>query len=213
MYFGCLRGTPYRWLDVCALTERLCREQNPACELVSINYFTADIRAKFSSRGEVSYRAQQDYLLSLQAHNIARNPRLKVIKGKYNVQSKTYYAHQNPIDCNRKLTVWAPEEKQTDVSIAVNMLCDAMEKPIDQLVIVSNDSDLTPALHAIRTRWPELSVGVIAPVRGQERNSSADLSKFANWTRSGITQEELAATQLPEKVRTRKRVISKPEHW
>lgn len=51
-------------------------------ELVSIKYFTADISAKFSSRGDVSYRAQQDYLLSLQAHSKEKNARLEVNKGK-----------------------------------------------------------------------------------------------------------------------------------
>ena len=46
LYFGSLRGTPYRWLDLCALIKRLCHEQTPACELVAIKYFTADIKAK-----------------------------------------------------------------------------------------------------------------------------------------------------------------------
>ena len=208
-----MQGTPYRWLDVRALAERLCHEQNPASELVVIKFFTADIKAKFSSRGEASYRAQQDYLLTLQAHSRAKNGQLEVVKGRYNVQPKTYYAHQDPIDFNQKLTVWAPEEKQTDVSIAVHMLCDAMDQSIDQMVIFSNDSDLAPALRAVKMRWRDLTIGVIAPVRGAERNSSADLSEHSDWTRRGITEEELGSSQLPEMVRTRKRVIVKPEHW
>lgn len=191
----------------------MCHEQNPACELVSIKYFTADISAKFSSRGDVSYRAQQDYLLSLQAHSKEKNARLEVIKGKYNVQLKKYYAYRDPIDFNQKLAVWAPEEKQTDVSIAVHMLCDVMDQSIDQTVIFSNDSDLAPALRVAKMRWHDLKVGVIAPVRGADRNASADLCEHADWTRRGISDEELAEAQLPEKVCTRKRVISKPEHW
>ena len=213
MYFGSLQGTPYRWLDVCALAKRLCREQNPACELVCIKYFTADVRAKFSSRGEVSYRAQQDYLLSLQAHAKKNNARLEVTRGKYAVQPKKFYAHQDPVDFNLKLAVWAPEEKQTDVSIAVHMICDAMDQSSDQAVVFSNDSDLAPALRAIKLRWRGLKVGVVAPVRGAERNASADLCEHADWTRTGISDEELAATQLPARVRTRKRVIAKPGHW
>ena len=213
LYFGSLQGTPYRWLDVCALANRLCREQNPACELVLIKYFTADIRAKFSSRGEVSYRAQQDYLLSIQAYGKEQNAQLEVIKGKYNVQPKKFYAYRDPIDFNSKLAVWAPEEKQTDVSIAVHMLCDVMDQPIDQVVIFSNDSDLAPALRVIKMRWHGLKVGIVAPIRGEGRNASADLCEYADWTRRGISDEELAATQLPEKVRTRKRAITRPEHW
>lgn len=152
-------------------------------------------------------------MLSLQAHNKVKNTQFEVIKGKYNVQPKKYYAYQEPIDFNQKLAVWAPEEKQTDVSIAVHMLCDAMDKSLDQAVIFSNDSDLAPALSAAKLRWPGLKIGVIAPIRGEDRNSSADLRGNADWTRRGITEKELAATQLPEKVHTRKRVITKPAHW
>lgn len=213
LYFGILQGTAYRWLDVCALAERLCHEHNPASKIVSIRYFTADIKARYSPRGEASYRAQQDYLLSLQAHSRANNTELEVIKGKYNVQPKTFYVYRDPIDFDQKLTVWAPEEKQTDVSIAVHLLCDAMEKSIDQVVIFSNDSDLAPALRAVKVHWPSLEIGVVAPIRGLERKSSTDLSESADWTRRGISESELAATQLPERMPTRKRVIAKPEHW
>ncbi len=213
LYFGSLRGTPYRWLDLCALIKRLCHEQNPACELVAIKYFTADIKAKLSSHGEASCKAQQDYLLSLQAHNNRQDFRLEVVKGKYNIQPKEYYAHQEPVDFDNKLAVWVPEEKQTDVAIAVHMFGDAIDKAFDQAVIVSNDSDLAPAVEAVKLRWPDLTIGIIAPIRGESRQSSVVLKAIADWTRQRITEEELATAQLPEKVATRKRAIVKPQHW
>ena len=56
-------------------------------------------------------------------------------------------------------------------------------------------------------------IGVIAPIRGESRQFSAALKTMADWTRQIIKEEELAAAQLPEKVATRKRAITKPPHW
>ena len=213
LYFGSLRGTPYRWLDLSALVQGLCYEQNPACELLSIKYYTADIKAKLSSHGQASCKAQQDYLLSLQAHSESNGVRLKVVKGKYNIQPKEYYVHQEPVDFNQKQAVWVAEEKQTDVAIAVDLLCDAFDKSCDQVVIFSNDSDLAPALSVLKSRWPDIKIGIVAPIRGERRQPSADLKVIADWTRHSIREQELAGAQLPGKVITRKRAILKPEHW
>jgi len=76
-----LRGTPYRWLDLSALVNLICHEQNPDCELLVIKYYTADIKAKLSSHGEASCKAQQDYLLSLQAQSKYNGIQLEIIKG------------------------------------------------------------------------------------------------------------------------------------
>ncbi len=213
LYFGSLKGTPYRWLDVPALVKQLCHEQSPNCELAAIKYYTADIKAKLSPHQDAACKAQQDYLLSLQAHSKAQNLKLKIIKGKYSIQAKDYFAFQEPVDFGNKLSVWVAEEKQTDVAIAVDMLCDVLDDACDQLVIFSNDSDLAPALGEVKSRWPGKTVGVVAPTRGEGRQPSADLKKIADWTRHGIRKNELESSQLPEKVQTRKRIISKPGHW
>ena len=213
LYFGSLKGTPYRWLDLPGLVKQLCHEQNPNCELVAIKYYTADIKAKLSPHQDASCKAQQDYLLSLQAHSDAQNSKLEIIKGKYNIWTAEYYAFQEPVDFENKLAVWVAEEKQTDVAIAVDLLCDVLDGACDQVVIFSNDSDLAPALREVKSRWPSKTIGVIAPIRSEGRQPSADLKKIADWTRHEIRENELASSQLPDKVQTRKRIISKPEHW
>jgi len=213
LYFGSLKGTSYRWLDIPALVKRICNEQSPCCELTAIKYYTADIKAKLSSRKDSSCKAQNDYHLSLQAYNSDRGLEFEIIKGKYNIRSKEYYAYQEPVNFDEKLSVWVPEEKQTDVAIAVDLLCDVMDDACDQVVVFSNDSDLAPALKAVKSRWPSKVVGVVAPIRGKGRQSSADLKQGADWTRDRINDHDLESSQLPDTVQTRKRVISKPEHW
>lgn len=208
-----MKGTPYRWLDVPALVNLICHEQNPACELLVIKYYTADIKAKLSSHGEASCKSQQNYLLALQAQSKSNDITLEIIKGRYNIQHKEYYAHQEPVDFSLKKAVWVAEEKQTDVAIAVDLLCDVFDNRCDQIVVFSNDSDLTPALNVVKSRWEDVTIGVVAPIRGEKRQPSADLKEIADWTRHGIKEQELAKTQLPSKVITRKRAIAKPEHW
>ena len=98
LYFGSLKGTPYRWLNILGLVKALCYEQNPHCNLVAIKYYTADIKDKLSPHGVTSCQAQQNYLLSIQAMSIASGIPLEIIKGKYNLQLKNYYAHNEPVN-------------------------------------------------------------------------------------------------------------------
>ncbi len=210
LYFGSLQGTPYRWLDVSKLVSRICKEQNPETELFNIKYFTADIKAKLSPRGNQSCIAQQDYLLSLKAHS----PNIEIIKGKYNISKAHYHQHGEPVNFDIKYAVWRAEEKQTDVNIALHMFCDAaVDNLCDQIVLFSNDSDLAPALQRIKQRNPKIIIGIVAPVRDSHRNPSIDLQNYSSWTRHGISAEELLDSQLPNKVITRKRPISRPDHW
>lgn len=43
LYYGCLRGTPHRWLDLEQLARRLLASHN---QLVGIKYFTARVSAR-----------------------------------------------------------------------------------------------------------------------------------------------------------------------
>ena len=209
LYFGSLQGTPYRWLDISLLASRICKEQSPGAKIEAIKYFTADIKAKLSRRGQDSCIAQRDYLLSLNAYL----PNIKIIKGKYNISKSQYHPHGDPVDFSVKHSVWRAEEKQTDVNIAIHMLCDAVDNTCEQMVLFSNDSDLYPAIKEVKERHPDLKIGVVAPIRDNERQPSADLMEYSDWTRHGIRSEELESSQLPHQVLTRKRRIIKPDHW
>lgn len=210
LYFGCLQNTPYRWLDVSKLVSRICKEQSHKTELIGVKYFTADIKAKLSRRGNESCITQQNYLLSLKAYS----PNIEIIKGKYNISKAQYHQHGEPVDFDKKHAVWRAEEKQTDVNIALHMFCDSVVDNIcEQVVLFSNDSDLAPALYAIKKRNSKITIGIVAPVRDNERKSSIDLREHSDWTRNGIQSHELLESQLPNRVITRKRPIIKPAHW
>lgn len=212
LYFGCLkRNKSRRWLDIEALFKRLCHENDPNATVVLTKYFTAPIKSQLSPRGAVSSQAQSQYLRALTQHSTA----LEVIQGRYQVIRNTLLLDQNPIDFEKRKRVIRAEEKQTDVNIAVHMLCDAINGACDQQVLVTNDTDCVPILVALRQKFPAMVLGVIAPLQEQDetRGPSTELAQLAHWSRRHIRDEELAAAQLPDIVKTKKRYLRKPAHW
>ncbi len=64
-------------------------------------------------------------------------------------------------NCNHK---WSShEEKETDVNIASYLIDLAYQNKFDRALIISNDSDLGPAIRLIRKRFPEKRITTIAP--------------------------------------------------
>jgi uncharacterized LabA/DUF88 family protein len=56
------------------------------------------------------------------------------------------------------------EEKQTDVNIAVHLFKLAVSNSYDTAIIVSGDSDLIPAITAVRLAFPSKRVGLALPM-------------------------------------------------
>ena len=68
----------------------------------------------------------------------------------------------------QQVAIWSLEEKQTDVNIAIAMYRTAVKQQelpeheqITQLVLVSNDSDFSPAIKAVREDFPNMRIGVM----------------------------------------------------
>lgn len=56
------------------------------------------------------------------------------------------------------------EEKQTDVNIAINLFEGAVKDIYDAAIIVSADSDLAPAIEAVKSAFPHKEIGVVLPI-------------------------------------------------
>lgn len=192
LYFGCLKGMPHcRWLDVELLARRICNENNPATDIVGIKYFTALIKAGLSPRGMASCQAQNSYIRALEV----RCPTIQIIKGKYFIVPGSYYGDSRPIDFKQKYKVLRPEEKQTDVNIALHMLSDADDGICDQQVLFSNDSDCAPILQMIRKRHPDMRLGVVPPLLSKEpkRRPSQELTNLCTWSRKSLSENLLVS--------------------
>lgn len=142
---------------------------------------------------------------------------MRIIQGKYIAFPGTYYAadEKDKIDFSRKLRVIRPEEKQTDVNIALHMITDAADGHCEQQVLISNDSDYTPVLAMLKDRHPTIIRGLIPPIlEGHDnRHASTDVLNLADWNHYPIKQKVLETCQLPDKVPTRKKPFIRPSHW
>jgi len=123
-----------------------------------------------------------------------------------------------PRDCD-KIQVWKLEEKQSDVNLAPHIDDDALSGEVDQVVLVTNDTDLVPALEMLQSRCPHIVRGLVIPTRkvgasgSFEREANVSLAKLAHWVRRHISDEELRMSQLPDVVPGRRRASVKPHSW
>ncbi len=215
-YFGLLKNTAHKWLDVAALVKHICHIQNPEFEIVGVKFFTAPIITRVSSRGDKAQHAQQTYHRALSA----RYPdSLQIINGYYILEQGNFPEYKHPIVKEDKVTVWRLEEKQTDVNIALHLYRDVALQACEQVVLVSGDSDLVPALTFIKQDFPEIHRGLILPrpkpVESIKptRSGNKTLSDLSHWTRSYVLDEELRKFQFPDKVPTLKKPAIKPDYW
>ncbi|MGX1172390.1 uncharacterized LabA/DUF88 family protein [Pseudomonas sp. R151218B TE3479] len=166
----------------------------------------------------VSKEAQDSYIRALKTTHIRvhyGHHQLEPAKAPRFVDRKTKASREDKVD------IWKLEEKETDVHIAISMYRAAAKQTtlknherVEQLVLVSSDTDMTPALRALREDFPETTVGVILPHRAElNRPSPGSLKQHAHWIRRVVTCDELQSHQFPNRVPTHKAPAIKPDYW
>ena len=220
LYYGRLRGTPFKWLDLVTFVDNLLRPRDQNEVLVRVNLYTAWAAATFATHGKASVQAQNNYHRAIKAKHPER---FSITYGTHSWDKSgtllPSFEPEQPFDHAKRVRVWKIEEKQTDVNIALGIYRDACRNLYDRIILATNDSDAEPTLAAIREDFPEIMIGVVMPrhppAPGEEdvRRSSKSLSKMAHWTIEHITDEQLAGAQLPARVPTLKKPIRKPQHW
>jgi len=223
-YYGCLRGTPHKWLDLLPLFENhilpsaLVKDgdgqirQSVLLPTPSIKFFTAKI-IESVARATDSVSSQARYHTALRK---LYDGRIELVEGYYAVNKMKVKVvdadepNRPPREC-QEVQAWKVEEKQSDVDLALQVYHDAFTGQIDHAVIVTNDTDIAPALAMIRAHTQVL-MGVVVPTTDHTRPPNTDLVKLAHWTRRHINASELAACQLP-RVIPGKRPTIKPDSW
>ena len=207
LYYGLLRKSQYKWLDVYALF----RDQvlNQGSDIVEVRYYTAPMLGKMSDDLESPIR-QRRYLQALRKmHPIG----LTLIEGRI-VASTPFQRLIRPIPEAphlQKVQVLDFNEKKTDVNIASDMINGAWLKTYDQAVLRSNDSDLEGALRSIKEHHPHIRIGLVAPISGDDpRKISSDLARFSDWKKI-LSTTHLSRSQLPDRIPSSH--LAKPTAW
>jgi len=193
LYYGAVKGTPHRWLNIA----RLCALPLPHDQIQQIKYFTALVNPR---PHDPDQRVRQEtYLRAL-----ATLPSLSVTMGYFLTHEVTM-----PLAGPKGgfATVVKTEEKGSDVNIATHLLVDGFKNAFELAVVVSNDSDL---LLPIRFVVQELGkpVGLLNP----QKHPSVELSRYATFIKH-IRANALAQSQFPPTLTDSQGTFSKPAAW
>lgn len=201
LYYGALKGTPHKWLDVKALFKAILRPEN---EILKIKYYTARVSARPENPDAPT--RQDFYLQALEAHI----PELEITHGhfiqkpvKMRLVEKMRFRH------SMYVRVLKSEEKGSDVNLSVHLVNDAWNNCYDCAVVCSNDGDMAEAMRIVR-RERHKSVVLVVPGDPATRPASSQLRRWASKTMH-IPSGVLAACQLPNPIPGTS--IHKPKDW
>ena len=195
LYYGALRGGPHKWLDLNRYF-RLLRQDD---EIVSIRYFTALVGPPQAPR-------QQAYLDAL-----ATTPVVDIVLGRFKPTRITCRVPGCGFAGQRRF--FKPEEKRTDVNIAVEMMDDAFSDRCNLFVLVTGDSDLVPPVNRIKHLFPSKEVVVYVPTRNKTRGAAVELRGAADKNRD-LPLAMMKHAQFPARIPDGpRRKITKPEGW
>lgn len=198
LYYGALKGTAYKWLDLPAL----CRRLVPDEPIAAIRYFTARVKAR---PGETEGPKRQDaYLRAL-----GTCPQVSIHYGQFLVTYPRMTLKHPAPDGPRTVEVVKTEEKGTDVNLGSHVLLDAFDRACDLAVMIGNDSDLVMPLSMAKERFGT-RIGLINPQKFASKELQKIGVEFVKPVRPGM----LAACQFPAKVPLgRSGFVRKPEGW
>jgi uncharacterized LabA/DUF88 family protein len=132
----------YKWLNYRKLAECFVTRQD---EIVEVYYFTA-----FAHWNAGKTARHRTYLRALQTAGV------KTVLGKFKNKDHTCRV------CGERYSTF--EEKQTDVNIAITLFRLAIQNDFDIAVLVSGDSDLIPAIEAVKLTFPAKEIGLVIPI-------------------------------------------------
>lgn len=196
LYYGALKNTPYKWLDLLAL----CKAYLKGNDITAIKYFTAKVKARPNDPQQPA--RQQAYLRALSTH-----PCVEIIFGHYlshNVQARLATP---PTQGSPFVTVIKTEEKGSDVNLATHLVHDAHLNRFDVAVVVSNDSDLLTPIQIVRKELGK-QVGILNP-HARPSKMLLQHSDFFKPIRNGALQ----GSQFPDELTDRHGTIRKPVGW
>lgn len=219
-FYGRLSKTQFKWLDLyCLFSNHIIPAKLPASpgippELVQIKYFTSPVKRGFSTSENVQAN-QHAYLNALKKENKGKT---SIYEGKFQASKiRAYSAESNPVEqAEPTERVWKLEEKITDVNIAMHMYRDVAKGLVDHILLCSNDSDLLPAIDAIKEDFPNITIGLIVPTKKENgrltRPPSKDLANRVDWVMPYIPDAYLENSQMPDQVKAKK-IYTKPAEW
>jgi uncharacterized LabA/DUF88 family protein len=216
LFYGRLKGTPFKWLDL----QSFCELALPRLEINRVLYFTALVHPR-------AHNPEQPLKQATYLRALATRPKIDVHFGSFltsvirqpivelDLQTGrwTHVQGQRPrLQTNENgevlhAAVLKTEEKGSDVNLASHLLKDAFTRDCECAVVISNDSDLLTPMKMARD-YCGLKVGLLLP----RPKGSHELRSIANFS-FPIREHLLSRSQLPPLLHDYHGPIHKPLDW
>jgi uncharacterized LabA/DUF88 family protein len=215
LYYGLLKGTPYKWLDL----ERFCDQVLANNTVRKIYYFTARLDERPHDPGQQGRQiAYLDALATLPRVEVHLGTFMSSVVRQVVVDSdpatgRYHRVGGKPViklDANgepEKMWALKSEEKGSDVNLAAYLLRDAYRGACRCAAIISNDSDLLTPIRMAKADCG-LTIGLVPP----RPKGSVELKRLADF-KIDPRAHWLASSQLPDPVVASAGVIHKPANW
>ena len=194
LYYGALKRTPYKWLDLA----RLCQTLLPDDTIQEWHYFTARVSSR--SYNPTSAHDHGIYLRALKT-----TPNLHIKYGHFLKHPVPMYPSN--VDPPQRVYVDKTEEKGSDVNLASHLLRDAFQRRFEVAVLITNDSDLVEPVRIVAEDL-KLPIGILNP----HQFHSKELRQYATFIKR-IRQGDLASCQFQRTITDRKGTFAKPTGW
>lgn len=201
LYYGCLKDTPHKWLNIRLLCEHILQPTNA---ITAIKYFTARVRPRSNDPGLPD--RQELYLRALRTDSSC-----SVHFGVFYSNATRMPLFPTPKNGPRTAQALKVEEKGSDVNLATHLVSDAYEDRMDAAVVITNDSDLVQPIRLVKQRLRKV-VGILCPTSRPNRNPSYELSRYATFLKE-IEEADLAAAQYNRDLTDAKGNFSCPIEW
>lgn len=204
LYYGCLRNSPYKWLNLLLFCKSILGKK---CTIEKLKYFTAKIKDRPEDPNQ---SVRQDMYLSA----LETVPEIEIILGRFFQHPARMALEENP---RKKVKVIKTEEKGSDVNLAVHLVRDGFLGLYDQALVVSNDSDLCEAIRVVREDLNKPVIVLFPAFDGQhcggsKRTISYHLKQVASGVRF-VRESNLKNAQFPEHIQYVGAEIRKPVEW
>lgn len=176
----------FKWLNLAKLSQCFVRSDD---EIKEIFYFTA-----YASWSLQKVEKHKIYVRALELEGV------KPVFGEFRRKDKSCPK------CRKSYSTF--EEKRTDVNIAIKLFQGAINDLYDTALIVSGDSDLIPAIEAVKTTFPNKKVAIVIPIgrRAEELKQVAD-------AHMKLKVKHLESCQFEDVIKKENLVLKRPDSW
>ena len=179
----------YYWIDLIKFCSKFLPDKT---ELVAVKYFT-------SPPQNPEKRSRQGAFFK--ANKIINGDRFEIINGQYLLKDV------NCSQCKRNFSV--PEEKRTDVNIAIHVLTDCFEENVDHVYFITADSDQIPTMQLINKKFPDKVFKVLFP----PKTNSHEIQRLTKVYYLNDHEQKFKESIMPTEVIADTKKYTRPPEW